>query len=154
MKSRMLCIYISPLYLTGFFNGFLHRDMQDIYDIDIRSEVATVAGGANEFSSLVNFDLPPLDLDSNFFILKLSLRLSLRLMLINVRWIIHHTIKLLAAWIQLNLENCFISIKLKIKFNSLFSITLMNFFGCGIWHKNNEIKVYDLLLLKVYLAWS
>lgn len=40
--------------------------MQDIYDIDIRSEVATVVGGSNEFSSLINCDqLPPLDLDSN-----------------------------------------------------------------------------------------
>lgn len=44
---------------------YISDSMQDIYDIDIRSEVATVVGGANEFSSLVNFDLPPLDLDSN-----------------------------------------------------------------------------------------
>lgn len=39
--------------------------MQDMLDIDIRSEVATVVGGANEFSSLMNFDLPSLDIDSN-----------------------------------------------------------------------------------------
>lgn len=44
---------------------YISDSMQDIYDIDIRSEVATVVGGANDFSSLVNFDLPPLDLDSN-----------------------------------------------------------------------------------------
>ncbi|XP_070503274.1 uncharacterized protein jumu [Chironomus tepperi] len=44
---------------------YISDSMQDIYDIDIRSEVATVVGGSNEFSSLVNFDLPPLDLDSN-----------------------------------------------------------------------------------------
>jgi forkhead box protein N len=44
---------------------YISDSMQDIYDIDIRSEVATVVGGANEFSSLLNFDLPPLDLDSN-----------------------------------------------------------------------------------------
>lgn len=44
---------------------YISDSMQDIYDIDIRSEVETVVGGANELSSLVNFDLPPLDLDSN-----------------------------------------------------------------------------------------
>lgn len=38
--------------------------MQDMLDIDIRSEVATVVGGANEFSSLLG-ELPTLDLDSS-----------------------------------------------------------------------------------------
>lgn len=38
--------------------------MQDMLDIDIRSEVATVVGGASEFTSLMN-DLPSLDLDSS-----------------------------------------------------------------------------------------
>lgn len=36
--------------------------MQDMLDIDIRSEVATVVGGVNEFTSLMS-DLPSLDLD-------------------------------------------------------------------------------------------
>lgn len=39
--------------------------MQDMLDLDIRSEVATVVGGSNEFSTLMNFDLPSLDLDTN-----------------------------------------------------------------------------------------
>lgn len=38
--------------------------MQDMLDIDIRSEVATVVGGVSEFTSLMN-DLPSLDLESN-----------------------------------------------------------------------------------------
>lgn len=38
--------------------------MQDMLDIDIRSEVATVVGGANEFTTLMN-DLPSLDFDSS-----------------------------------------------------------------------------------------
>lgn len=38
--------------------------MQDMLDIDIRSEVATVVGGVSEFTSLMN-DLPSLDLDSS-----------------------------------------------------------------------------------------
>lgn len=37
--------------------------MQDMLDIDIRSEVATVVGGVNEFSSLMS-DLPSLDLEA------------------------------------------------------------------------------------------
>lgn len=37
--------------------------MQDMLDIDIRSEVATVVGGASEFSSLMS-ELPTLDLDT------------------------------------------------------------------------------------------
>ncbi|XP_055381007.1 forkhead box protein A2-B isoform X2 [Condylostylus longicornis] len=64
---------------TGFHDVFLSKyadssgpildlyisdSMQDMLDIDIRSEVATVVGGTNEFSSLVN-DLPSLELDSN-----------------------------------------------------------------------------------------
>jgi hypothetical protein len=39
--------------------------MQDMLDTDIRSEVATVVGGVNEFTSLMDFDLPSLDLESN-----------------------------------------------------------------------------------------
>lgn len=38
--------------------------MQDMLDIDIRSEVATVVGGVSEFTSLMN-DLPSLDLDTS-----------------------------------------------------------------------------------------
>lgn len=38
--------------------------MQDMLDIDIRSEVATVVGGASEFTTLMN-DLPSLDFDSS-----------------------------------------------------------------------------------------
>lgn len=37
--------------------------MQDLLDIDIRSEVATVVGGVNEFTSLMS-DLPSLDIDT------------------------------------------------------------------------------------------
>ncbi|XP_059610045.1 hepatocyte nuclear factor 3-beta isoform X2 [Phlebotomus argentipes] len=44
---------------------YISDSMQDMLDIDIRSEVATVVGGASEFSSLINYDLPSLDLDSN-----------------------------------------------------------------------------------------
>ena len=63
-------LLISPIFSKCFLQDslmdfYISDSMQDIYDIDIRSEVATVVGGANEFSSLVNFDLPPLDLDSN-----------------------------------------------------------------------------------------
>lgn len=52
-------------FQDSLMDFYISDSMQDIYDIDIRSEVATVVGGANDFSSLVNFDLPPLDLDSN-----------------------------------------------------------------------------------------
>lgn len=38
--------------------------MQDMLDIDIRTEVATVVGGASEFSSLMN-ELPTLDLETS-----------------------------------------------------------------------------------------
>lgn len=38
--------------------------MQDMLDIDIRTEVATVVGGASEFSSLMS-ELPTLDLDTS-----------------------------------------------------------------------------------------
>ncbi|XP_049531807.1 uncharacterized protein LOC125949122 isoform X2 [Anopheles darlingi] len=49
---------MSDLYITD--------SMQDMLDIDIKSEVATVVGGPNEFVSLMRFaELPPLDLDSN-----------------------------------------------------------------------------------------
>lgn len=44
---------------------YISDSMQDMLDIDIRSEVATVVGGVNEFTSLMNFDLPSLDLDTN-----------------------------------------------------------------------------------------
>ncbi|XP_055698326.1 uncharacterized protein LOC129798885 isoform X2 [Phlebotomus papatasi] len=44
---------------------YISDSMQDMLDIDIRSEVATVVGGASEFSSLINYDLPSLDLDTN-----------------------------------------------------------------------------------------
>ncbi|XP_053698264.1 uncharacterized protein LOC128745262 [Sabethes cyaneus] len=44
---------------------YVSDSMQDMLDIDIKSEVATVVGGVNEFSSLMNFDLPSLELDSN-----------------------------------------------------------------------------------------
>uniref|UniRef100_A0A6B2EJN2 Putative transcription factor of the forkhead/hnf3 family n=1 Tax=Phlebotomus kandelakii TaxID=1109342 RepID=A0A6B2EJN2_9DIPT len=44
---------------------YISDSMQDMLDIDIRSEVATVVGGASEFSSLINYDLPSLDLDSH-----------------------------------------------------------------------------------------
>uniref|UniRef100_A0A182N6S7 Fork-head domain-containing protein n=1 Tax=Anopheles dirus TaxID=7168 RepID=A0A182N6S7_9DIPT len=48
---------MSDLYITD--------SMQDMLDIDIKSEVATVVGGVNEFVSLMNYDLPSLELDSN-----------------------------------------------------------------------------------------
>uniref|UniRef100_A0A182ITY0 Uncharacterized protein n=1 Tax=Anopheles atroparvus TaxID=41427 RepID=A0A182ITY0_ANOAO len=49
---------MSDLYITD--------SMQDMLDIDIKSEVATVVGGQNEFMSLINFDqLPSLEQDSN-----------------------------------------------------------------------------------------
>lgn len=44
---------------------YISDSMQDMLDIDIRSEVATVVGGVSEFSSLMNYDLPSLDLDTN-----------------------------------------------------------------------------------------
>lgn len=46
---------------------YISDSMQDMLDIDIKSEVATVVGGVNEFSSLMNFDLPSLEIggDSN-----------------------------------------------------------------------------------------
>lgn len=46
---------------------YISDSMQDMLDIDIKSEVATVVGGANEFSSLMNYDLPSLEIsgDSN-----------------------------------------------------------------------------------------
>ncbi|XP_055615663.1 uncharacterized protein LOC129761867 isoform X2 [Toxorhynchites rutilus septentrionalis] len=44
---------------------YISDSMQDMLDIDIKSEVATVVGGVNEFSSLMNFDLPSLELDTN-----------------------------------------------------------------------------------------
>lgn len=43
---------------------YISDSMQDMLDIDIRSEVATVVGGVSEFTSLMN-DLPSLDLDSS-----------------------------------------------------------------------------------------
>jgi hypothetical protein len=44
---------------------YISDSMQDMLDIDIRTEVATVVGGPNEFSTLMNYyDLPSLDLDS------------------------------------------------------------------------------------------
>lgn len=64
---------------TGFHDVFLSKytesscpildfyisdSMQDMLDIDIRSEVATVVGGVSEFTSLMN-DLPSLDLDTS-----------------------------------------------------------------------------------------
>uniref|UniRef100_A0A182PK33 Fork-head domain-containing protein n=1 Tax=Anopheles epiroticus TaxID=199890 RepID=A0A182PK33_9DIPT len=48
---------MSDLYITD--------SMQDMLDIDIKSEVTTVVGGVNEFVSLMNYDLPSLELDSN-----------------------------------------------------------------------------------------
>lgn len=47
--------------LDFFFTDSLH----DMCDVDIRAEIATVVGGANEFSSLMNYELPSLDLGSN-----------------------------------------------------------------------------------------
>lgn len=44
---------------------YISDSMQDMLDIDIRSEVATVVGGVNEFTSLMNYDLPSLELDTN-----------------------------------------------------------------------------------------
>lgn len=44
---------------------YITDSMQDMLDIDIRSEVATVVGGTTEFSSLMSYDLPSLELDSN-----------------------------------------------------------------------------------------
>lgn len=46
---------------------YISDSMQDMLDIDIKSEVATVVGGVNEFSSLMNYDLPSLEMsgDSN-----------------------------------------------------------------------------------------
>ncbi|CAO1428781.1 unnamed protein product [Diamesa serratosioi] len=52
-------------HADSLMDYYISDSMQDIYDIDIRSEVATVVGGVSEFSSLMNFDLPSLDLDSN-----------------------------------------------------------------------------------------
>uniref|UniRef100_A0A8W7JZC2 Fork-head domain-containing protein n=1 Tax=Anopheles albimanus TaxID=7167 RepID=A0A8W7JZC2_ANOAL len=57
-KYNMSNTPMSDLYITD--------SMQDMLDIDIKSEVATVVGGPNEFVSLMRFaELPPLDLDSN-----------------------------------------------------------------------------------------
>ncbi|XP_058055976.1 uncharacterized protein LOC131207381 [Anopheles bellator] len=57
-KYNMSTAPISDLYITD--------SMQDMLDIDIKSEVATVVGGVNEFSLLLNHDLmPQLELDSN-----------------------------------------------------------------------------------------
>ncbi|KAL9692961.1 hypothetical protein quinque_012246 [Culex quinquefasciatus] len=50
---------------TPIMDLYVSDSMQDMLDIDIKSEVATVVGGVNEFSSLMNFDLPSLELDSN-----------------------------------------------------------------------------------------
>lgn len=44
---------------------YITDSMQDMLDIDIRTEVATVVGGSTEFSSLMNYDLPSFDLDTN-----------------------------------------------------------------------------------------
>lgn len=46
---------------------YISDSMQDMLDIDIKSEVATVVGGVNEFSSLMNNELPSLEIggDSN-----------------------------------------------------------------------------------------
>lgn len=44
---------------------YITDSMQDMLDIDIRSEVATVVGGSTEFSSLMSYDLPSLELDTN-----------------------------------------------------------------------------------------
>jgi len=43
---------------------YISDSMQDMLDIDIRTEVATVVGGASEFSSLMS-ELPTLDLDTS-----------------------------------------------------------------------------------------
>lgn len=43
---------------------YISDSMQDMLDIDIRSEVATVVGGASEFSSLMS-ELPSLDLETS-----------------------------------------------------------------------------------------
>lgn len=50
---------------TPIMDLYVSDSMQDMLDIDIKSEVATVVGGVNEFSSLMNFDLPSLELDNN-----------------------------------------------------------------------------------------
>lgn len=50
---------------TPIMDLYVSDSMQDMLDIDIKSEVATVVGGVNEFSSLMNFDLPKLELDSS-----------------------------------------------------------------------------------------
>lgn len=42
---------------------YITDSMQDMLDIDIKSEVATVVGGACEFTTMLN-DLPALDLDT------------------------------------------------------------------------------------------
>ncbi|XP_038105768.1 uncharacterized protein LOC6032691 isoform X2 [Culex quinquefasciatus] len=56
---------IRDLDTTPIMDLYVSDSMQDMLDIDIKSEVATVVGGVNEFSSLMNFDLPSLELDSN-----------------------------------------------------------------------------------------
>lgn len=43
---------------------YISDSMQDMLDIDIRTEVATVVGGASEFSSLMS-ELPTLDLETS-----------------------------------------------------------------------------------------
>lgn len=43
---------------------YISDSMQDMLDIDIRTEVATVVGGASEFSSLMS-ELPSLDLETS-----------------------------------------------------------------------------------------
>ncbi|GAB0093123.1 Winged helix-like DNA-binding domain superfamily [Sergentomyia squamirostris] len=59
-------IFLNKFSDSGPIMDFYISDsMQDMLDIDIRSEVATVVGGANEFSSLINYDLPSLDIDSS-----------------------------------------------------------------------------------------
>ncbi|XP_053671752.1 forkhead box protein C1-A [Anopheles nili] len=44
---------------------YISDSMQDLLDMDIKTEVTTVVGGVNEFVSLMNYDLPSLELDSN-----------------------------------------------------------------------------------------
>ncbi|EAT38167.1 AAEL009900-PA, partial [Aedes aegypti] len=55
--------HLSQQDTTPIMDLYVSDSMQDMLDIDIKSEVATVVGGVNEFSSLMNFDLPSLELD-------------------------------------------------------------------------------------------
>uniref|UniRef100_A0A182LUB8 Fork-head domain-containing protein n=1 Tax=Anopheles culicifacies TaxID=139723 RepID=A0A182LUB8_9DIPT len=58
-------LFPAGFHSTSMSDLYITDSMQDMLDIDIKSEVTTVVGGVNEFVSLMNYDLPSLELDSN-----------------------------------------------------------------------------------------